>query len=81
MSTPTKRHTSSSRKRRASHFALTKPAIGTCTNCKKDIKPHHACRHCGFYRGRDISQKTSQPLTAKVAKISKSKKTAAKTTS
>ncbi|MCC6934576.1 MAG: 50S ribosomal protein L32 [Candidatus Yanofskybacteria bacterium] len=40
--------------RRRSHLALKKQAFIACGQCKKMIKPHTACKHCGYYKGREV---------------------------
>jgi large subunit ribosomal protein L32 len=54
MSVPKKRRTSSSKKRRASHFALGSEALVTCSKCKKKTRPHRVCEYCGFYKGKEV---------------------------
>ncbi len=41
-------------KRRSSHWKLTAPSIVKCPNCGEFCLPHHACRHCGQYKGRVV---------------------------
>lgn len=41
-------------KRRSSHWKLTAPAIVKCSNCGAFVMPHHACKTCGKYNGRDV---------------------------
>lgn len=62
MSVPKKRQTSSSRKKRAAHFALRKPNIQHCPNCKNPVVSHRACAQCGYYGG---SQKIAPKKTKK----------------
>lgn len=40
--------------RRRSHLALKKQAFVACGQCKKMIKPHTVCKHCGYYKGREV---------------------------
>ena len=54
MGLPSKRRTKTSKRQRASHFALKSIALSACANCKKLIPPHKACPFCGFYRGRKV---------------------------
>ncbi len=54
MGLPSQRRTKSSKKQRASHFALKKRGTTSCSNCKKVILPHIACPHCGEYKGRKV---------------------------
>jgi large subunit ribosomal protein L32 len=54
MALPGHRLTSSSKRRRASHFALKKNQLVSCPKCNEPILPHHACPVCGTYKGREI---------------------------
>jgi large subunit ribosomal protein L32 len=40
--------------RRRSHLALKKQVLTACSHCKKMIKPHTVCKHCGYYKGREV---------------------------
>jgi len=48
-----KRSKSSGRKRRTHYKAKAEPVI-KCNNCGETMRPHHACPHCGFYRGKKV---------------------------
>ncbi|MEU1622073.1 50S ribosomal protein L32 [Streptomyces sp. NPDC005722] len=53
--------TSRSRARhRRAHWKAALPVLAPCTNpeCAKPTPPHQACRHCGFYRGREVYRPT-----------------------
>ena len=54
MSVPPKRRASSSKRRRASHFALKKVRYNLCPKCKKPKMPHAVCASCGTYKNREI---------------------------
>lgn len=54
MGLPGKRLSSSSKRRRAAHFALDKKVFVACSQCKKDIMPHRTCPFCGTYKARSI---------------------------
>ncbi len=54
MGLPGKRLSRSSKRRRASHFALKKAILVACLKCKKMILPHRACSYCGVYKGREV---------------------------
>ncbi len=54
MSVPKKRRTSGSAGKRRSHHALKDETINICPQCKKAIKPHHACDFCGYYKGKEV---------------------------
>ena len=50
-----KRKTSKSRrdKRRATH-CISAPSLTVCPQCHAPVRPHHVCRDCGHYRGREV---------------------------
>ena len=54
MSVPKKRITSSSKKQRASHFAIKKQNLVKCNNCQAALLPHRACSQCGWYKGKKV---------------------------
>ncbi|MBI4426039.1 MAG: 50S ribosomal protein L32 [Candidatus Kerfeldbacteria bacterium] len=54
MGLPAKRRTKQSKRERASHFALVKANLTTCSHCKRKILPHRVCPYCGYYRGREV---------------------------
>lgn len=54
MGLPGHRRTSSHKRRRAAHFALTEATFNACPKCKKPLRPHRACAFCGTYRGRTV---------------------------
>ncbi len=54
MGLPSQKRTKSSKKRRASHFALKTTKANLCPKCQHPIMTHHACSHCGYYKGREI---------------------------
>jgi len=54
MGLPGHRRTSSDKRRRSAHFALSGIKLTACPKCKEMILPHCACKKCGTYRGRQI---------------------------
>lgn len=54
MGLPSKRRTKTSKKERASHFALKKQQLSKCPSCGRPVLPHHACAKCGSYKGREV---------------------------
>ncbi len=47
------RRTSKTRKRkRRTHFKLTPPTMGVCSNCGSMKLSHRVCPSCGFYNGK-----------------------------
>jgi len=62
---PTQKRTKSSKKRRASHFALKKIKLIKCPKCGKPRLPHHACEFCGTYKNKQIITIKVKKKTAK----------------
>ena len=54
MAVPKHRRTSSSKRRRASHFALGTTQTATCPKCKSPVLQHRACPECGYYKGHEV---------------------------
>ena len=54
MGLQSKRRTKTSKKDRASHFALKPKALTKCAKCGKPVLPHIACSKCGTYKGREV---------------------------
>ncbi len=48
------RHTRSQTRQRRSHHALVAAALSTCSHCGALHLPHHMCRVCGYYNGRQV---------------------------
>jgi len=55
MGLPGHRRTSSHKRRRAAHFALKALSLTKCQKCQEVVEPHRACRNCGFYKGREVT--------------------------
>jgi large subunit ribosomal protein L32 len=54
MAVPKKKTSKARRdKRRATHSILA-PALSECPQCHHPVRPHHVCRNCGHYRGREV---------------------------
>ncbi|PIR24799.1 MAG: 50S ribosomal protein L32 [Deltaproteobacteria bacterium CG_4_10_14_0_2_um_filter_43_8] len=55
MPVPQRRQSKSrTRMRRSHNMKYTGPALSVCDNCKRAKSSHHVCKHCGFYKGRQI---------------------------
>ncbi|MFZ5449292.1 MAG: 50S ribosomal protein L32 [Thermodesulfobacteriota bacterium] len=52
MPLPKRKKSISKKNMRRSHDHLTPPQLSTCPKCNEHRLPHHACPHCGFYKGR-----------------------------
>ena len=74
MGLPAKQRTSTSKKQRASHFALKKTTLATCEKCQARILPHHACPKCGYYKGKKVVD-----VEKRTARLTRSRKGSGKT--
>ncbi|MBI3419991.1 MAG: 50S ribosomal protein L32 [Proteobacteria bacterium] len=54
MAVPKRKTSKSARNMRRSHHALKAERSAECPNCGEARRPHHICRHCGFYDGRQV---------------------------
>lgn len=57
MAVPFRRTSKTRKRKRRTHFKVTLPGVTTCPNCGETIKPHRACRNCGFYKGKEVVEK------------------------
>ena len=73
MGLPSKRRTTSSKHRRASHFATGPIVLVKCANCNAQVRPHHVCLKCGTYQGR-VLIKISSKADKKLKKREKERK-------
>jgi len=39
---------------RRAHDRIVPAGMSECPECGEMMRPHHACPHCGFYKGREI---------------------------
>ena len=65
MGLPGHRRTSSHKRRRAAHFALSASAMTRCPKCDKPLRPHRACAFCGYYKGKQVLGKAEKKVVAK----------------
>ena len=54
MAVPKRKTTPSKRNMRRSHDALKSTAYEECANCGELKHPHHVCKACGNYNGREV---------------------------
>jgi large subunit ribosomal protein L32 len=59
MAVPKSKVSKSRRDMRRSHHALKADAHGECPNCGELKRPHHVCKSCGYYDGREIVDVTA----------------------
>ncbi len=59
MAVPKQRQTKSRRdRRRGGQKKLETKLVVKCSNCGMPSLPHHACSHCGFYKGEQVIKGT-----------------------
>jgi large subunit ribosomal protein L32 len=54
MAVPKKKTSPSRRNMRRSHHALKAIGPHECPNCGERKLPHHMCKSCGHYNGREV---------------------------
>lgn len=59
MAVPKKKISRSRRNQRRAHDALKPAAHAECPNCGELKRPHHVCKACGFYDGREVTEPAS----------------------
>lgn len=76
MGLPSKRRTKTSKKERASHFALKQTPLNSCPKCGKPVMSHRACAKCGTYKGKEVVEIKTKAKT--LQQKDKERKTKAK---
>jgi large subunit ribosomal protein L32 len=51
---PKKKLSRRRRGNRRAHMQLKLPSLVICPQCRQYMRSHHACPHCGAYRGRQV---------------------------
>ncbi|HID07488.1 MAG TPA: 50S ribosomal protein L32 [Armatimonadetes bacterium] len=51
MAVPKRKVSRARRDKRRTHWKLSAPVLTVCPQCRKPVRPHHACTFCGFYQG------------------------------
>lgn len=54
MAVPKSKVSRSRRGARRSHLALQTVNVAECPNCGEMKLPHHVCKACGYYDGREV---------------------------
>jgi large subunit ribosomal protein L32 len=44
---------------------MDKSNLAACPKCKKPVQPHHACKFCGTYAGRQVLKVSASTKGAK----------------
>jgi len=43
-------------RKRRTHYKMATPTRAICPQCREAKQPHQVCRHCGFYKGREVME-------------------------
>ncbi|MGE3771173.1 MAG: 50S ribosomal protein L32 [Bdellovibrionales bacterium] len=54
MAVPKKKTSQSRKNMRRAHHSLTAANVLECPNCGSSKRPHHVCKSCGYYDGRQV---------------------------
>jgi large subunit ribosomal protein L32 len=57
MALPKRKTSKSRRDKRRTHQKLDPPTVTECPQCGESRQPHHACPNCGYYKGRQVTEK------------------------
>lgn len=57
MAHPKRKISKTRRDNRRTHYKLSTPQVGVCTNCGTPVMSHHVCGGCGYYRGQSVVAK------------------------
>ena len=57
MAVPKRRRSKTKRLTRRSQDALKATNLSVCPNCGAKVLPHHVCKECGYYDGKQVVAK------------------------
>jgi large subunit ribosomal protein L32 len=60
MAVPKTRTSKARRNSRRAQWKLTVPGLVECPQCHEKKLPHRVCLNCGFYRGKEILDKSGK---------------------
>ncbi|MBI4335479.1 MAG: 50S ribosomal protein L32 [Candidatus Omnitrophica bacterium] len=60
MPLPKRRHSRSRRDKRRGNDKLEAMNLSVCPQCSMPKQPHRVCRHCGYYKGRQVVQMATE---------------------
>lgn len=58
MPNPKRRHSTSRSRKRRTHYKAVAPTVSKCSNCGSPVLMHRVCQECGYYRGKQVIEKT-----------------------
>lgn len=53
---PKRRHSKARKRTRRAAISLDSVSLIVCTNCKAKTMAHMACRSCGYYAGKTVTE-------------------------
>ena len=59
MAVPKKRTGASAQAKRRANWKAIKPTTTTCKNCGATVLTHTVCTECGYYKGKELSIKST----------------------
>ena len=60
MAVPFRRTSKTKKRMRRTHLKKAVGALTTCPKCGATIRPHRACKKCGFYAGKEVIASTEK---------------------
>ena len=60
MALPKRRHSSTRRDKRRTHWKMKNPAVSRCPHCNHTKLPHRVCPNCGHYGGEEVVAEKSK---------------------
>lgn len=55
MAVPARKTSKAKKAKRRTHYKLSVPGMGTCSNCGELKRNHHVCPACNHYDGKDVN--------------------------
>jgi large subunit ribosomal protein L32 len=56
MGLPKKRTSRQKRDQRRANWKAVAPNVIPCANCREPVLPHHVCKSCGQYAGKQVTE-------------------------
>lgn len=54
MAVPKRRVSKTRKLKRRTHDSLETKTLSVCPNCGAKVEPHHVCKKCGYYDGKQV---------------------------
>ncbi|HKC14894.1 MAG TPA: 50S ribosomal protein L32 [Patescibacteria group bacterium] len=59
---PKRRHSKGRKGKRRASISLSAKKTVKCSNCGALILPHAVCKNCGFYKGKEVINKSKKKI-------------------